>query len=245
MDKIDKIKTESVKRVLRIGHKGACGYEPENTLASFEKAVKMGADMVELDVRLTKDCIPVVIHDNNVKRTTNAKGRVSKMTLSEIKELRIDDEHAVPTLEEVVELCSGQCLMDIELKVDAVKEVIGIVEQYDMVRDVIITSFNHKLLKRVHEINPEIRTGALFNQHSGSYLKFSYRLYTKMLIRSALSNKADVLLPHYSRIKDYIVRAAHSNELAVYAWTVNDLDEMAKLKDMGVDAIISDYPDKI
>jgi len=109
--------------MLKIGHRGAKGYEPENTLRSFQKALELNVDAVELDVRRTKDGAIVVIHDAEVDRTTNGKGLVSELTLKEIKELDIEKGEKIPTLEEALDFLDKKVKIFIELKEIGMKRV--------------------------------------------------------------------------------------------------------------------------
>src|SRR5260221_5656519 len=94
--------------MLRIAHRGASGYEPENTLISFQKALQLGADMLELDVRVSKDGFVVVIHDRKVDRITNGKGKVNTLTLEELKHLDVGSQQTISTLQEVLDLVAGR-----------------------------------------------------------------------------------------------------------------------------------------
>ena len=130
--------------MLKIAHRGASGYEPENTLRSFRKAIELNSDAIELDVQLTKDHKLVVIHDETVNRTTNGKWKVSELTLKELKKLDAGKGEKIPTLEEVIKVCRNKCKLNIEIKeLNSVKKVIEIVVKERFVKQTIISS-NHK-----------------------------------------------------------------------------------------------------
>jgi glycerophosphoryl diester phosphodiesterase len=111
---------KKTRKMLKIGHRGAKGYEPENTLVAFEKAVTMGADGIELDVHLSLDGELIVMHDPTIDRTTNGKGHVNQLTLSQIKEFKINQEHEIPTLSDVLDNLNVTISINIELKSDKI-----------------------------------------------------------------------------------------------------------------------------
>jgi glycerophosphoryl diester phosphodiesterase len=131
-----------------VGHKGATGYAPENTLPSFQMAIAIGCDRAELDVRSTKDGQIVVFHDDEVSRLTNGVGLVSEMTLSELKKLDCEQGEKIPTLQEVIDVCKNKIDLQIELKADGTPELVNdIVLKNDIQDQVVITSFHDNLLK--------------------------------------------------------------------------------------------------
>ena len=146
--------------MLRIGHRGARAYEPENTLRSFQKALELGVNGIEFDVRKTKDSKLVVIHDVDVKRTTNGKGLVADLTLDEIKVLRTEKSEKIPTLEEALSLIDNKAKILIELKEQNLEQdVLNTVCAKKLENNVIITSFLEDTLKKTRELNPQIETG--------------------------------------------------------------------------------------
>lgn len=129
-----------------VGHRGAAGYEAENTIRSFKTAIKVGCDKVELDVRLSKDNRLVVFHDEEVSRVTDGEGFVHELTLAELKELK-DTNQKIPTLQEVIDCCKGKIDLQIELKAnDTTKYVNDILLKNDLEQHVVITSFDVELL---------------------------------------------------------------------------------------------------
>jgi glycerophosphoryl diester phosphodiesterase len=125
-----------MNKILKIGHRGAKGYEPENTLVSFEKAIEMGADGIELDVHLSLDGHLIVIHDETIDRTTNGKGVVNQMTLQELKSFTINRKYTIPTLEEVLDLVNQRCFVNIELKnQDTAEKVVQLIKHYISVKN--------------------------------------------------------------------------------------------------------------
>jgi glycerophosphoryl diester phosphodiesterase len=217
--------------MLRIGHRGARAYEPENTLRSFKKALEIGVDAVELDVRKTKDNQLVVIHDADVKKTTDGKGLVSELTLKEIKEFSTEKGEKIPTLKEALDFLDKKVKILIELKEEGVEEkVLSAVRENGLQKNVIIVSFIEEALRKVRELNKEIETGFIYAKH-------------KNPVKSALDLKASYLLPLYRFTHTANVKKAHENGLKVIVWTVNKPEEVAEYVKKGVDGIASDKPD--
>src|SRR3990170_8028859 len=217
--------------MLRIGHRGARAYEPENTLRSFGKALEMGVDAIEFDVRKTRDNHLIVMHDADVKRTTNGKGLVADLTLKEIKELSIDKGEKIPTLEEALECIGNKSKILIELKETGFEEkVLSAVLSKKMEKNVIITSFLEPALAKVRELNPEIETGLIYAKH-------------KNPIKAALELKANYLLPLYRFVHTANVQKAHENNLKILVWTINNPQEVEEYAKKGVDGIATDKPD--
>jgi glycerophosphoryl diester phosphodiesterase len=219
--------------MLRIGHRGAKAYEPENTLRSFKKALEIGVDAVELDVRKTKDTQLVVIHDADIKRTTDGKGLVSDLTLKEIKEFSTEKGEKIPTLEEALDFLGKKVKIIIELKEEGVEEkVLSLVRRGGLQKNVVIVSFIEEALLKVRELDEEVETGLIYVKH-------------KNPVKSALDLKASYLLPLYRFTHSANVQKAHENGLKVIVWTVNKPEEVAEYAKKGVDGIASDKPDII
>lgn len=217
--------------LLKIGHRGAKAYEPENTLRSFKYAIDLGVDAVELDVRKTKDNQLVVIHNADVDKTTDGSGSVSDLTLEEIKRLVTEKGEQIPTLREVLDLVGGKVKVLIELKEPGVEEtVLGLVHEKGLVDDVVIISFNEDVLRKVRELDDKVATGLIYVRH-------------KKPIQTALSLKAKYLLPLYSFTHSADIKKAHENGLKVIVWTINREEEVAEYKKKGIDGIASDRPD--
>ena len=149
--------------IIKVGHRGAMGYEPENTLRSFKKALELGVDMIEFDVYVCKSGELVVIQDDTLERTTNGKGLVIEKTLAELKELDAGKEEKIPTLEEIMDLADKKVKINIELKGDnTAKPVLNMIEKYVDEKgwkydDFLVSSFNHNELKKFKELNPKIK----------------------------------------------------------------------------------------
>ncbi len=217
--------------MIRVGHRGARAYEPENTVRSFRKAVEMGVDAVELDIRKTKDNELVVIHDENVKKTTNGNGLVSDLTLQQIKGFSTDKNDKIPTLKEAFEAIDKKVIVFVELKETGYEDqVLQVIDKMNRKKSVVVVSFLEDALKKVRQLDHEIQTGLIYAKH-------------KNPLKSALELKAQWLLAFYRFIHTANVQKAHENGLKVLVWTVNTPGEVGQMKKKGVDAIASDKPD--
>jgi len=217
--------------MLRIGHRGARAYEPENTLRSFKKALEVGVDAIEFDVRKTRDNDIVVIHDADVKRTTNGKGLVADLTLKEIKELSTEKGEKIPTLEEALDFLDNKVKILIELKEQGLEEkVLSTIHTKKAEKNVIITSFLDEALKKTRELDKEIETGLIYAKHSTPE-------------KTALELKANYLVSLYRFTHTANVEKAHKNGLKVIVWTINTPEEAKEYAKKGVDGIATDKPD--
>jgi glycerophosphoryl diester phosphodiesterase len=214
------------------GHRGAAGLEPENTVKSFKRALKLGVDQVELDVHLTNDRELVVIHDASVDRTTNGRGYVGDFTLEEIRRLDAGAGERVPTLQEVINVVKGRAVLQIELKGLGVEAaVVHCVEANEVVDEVVVTSFRHSMVKKVKTLNPRVSTGVLF-----ACLPID-------AARLAIDAGAEAVHAHVNYIDAHLVEAAHLCGLKARAWNTDDPEQMRWLIGLGVDAIGSNRPD--
>ena len=205
-------------------HRGASGYAPENTLEAFALAITQGADGIELDVQLTKDGIPVVIHDETIDRVTEKKGWVKDYTLKELKELTV--------------LKASGIQVNIELKTgiywypEIEQKVADLVKKAGMEERVIYSSFNHYSIQQMKKIVPEAETAYLYSD-----VILNVADYAK-------NTKVDGLHPavYHVKMADFLKEYLSSN-LNVRVWTVNEKADMKWLIDAGVTAIITNYPD--
>ncbi|MBI5305082.1 MAG: glycerophosphodiester phosphodiesterase [Chloroflexi bacterium] len=233
---------------LVLGHRGASAYAPENTLAAFNLAFEMGADGIELDVTLTKDGVPIVIHDDTVDRTTNGKGAAKELTLAEIKQLDASYTFEkyrgatprVPTLAEVLRAVGNRGLVNIELKsatlqTDGVEAaVLAVIEDTRTTENVIISSFNPMALARMYDLNPRLPRGLLYAPQLPIYLR---RAWLRPLARPTAMH------PHWSQVTRQFATWAQHKGLQINTWTVDEPAEMQRLIALGVNAIITNKPD--
>ncbi len=217
--------------MIKVGHRGARAYEPENTIRSFKKALELGVDAVELDIRKTKDGEIVVIHDADIKRTTNGEGLVSELTLKEIKSFPTEKDERIPTLEETLGFLDKKVKVFIELKeLGLEKPVLALISKKGLKKNVVVVSFLEDALRKVRELDPEIETGLIYAKH-------------KNPLKAAVELKAQWLLAFYKFTHTANVQKAHENGLKVIVWTVNTPEEASEMAKKGVDGIASDKPD--
>jgi len=239
-----------------VGHRGSSAAFPENTLPSFEAAIQAGADVVELDVRLTADGVPVVMHDPDVSHTTDGQGFVYEQTLVELKRLharsRSDDAQGgqaeVPTFRESLEVLSGRAGVDVEIKnmpgeasfdsprEEAVERVIEDLDATDFRGEVLVSSFNWISIERTRELRPDLPTGFLTTASIDPWAAF---LYVK-------SSGHDYVLPQFPVLLEAgeaFVRAVHDEGLRVGTWTVDEPELVERLFEIGVDAVATNRPD--
>lgn len=242
-----------------VAHKGASGTAPENTLASFRKALDLGVDMIEMDVRMTKDKQIVVIYDETVDRTTtNGQGYVHDYTLEEIKKLDAGGwfspgfrDERIPTLKEVLDLVAGKCKVLIEIKHQDHPHYGNFAERLiDVIRKekngyewIILQSYENQYLKAAHEYDDHVQTKKLMIGEDSAPL-ISFYIETKMhLGRAKEDNRMKALNPEYHTLSTRRIFRMHARGFEVYTYAVNNREDMIKLLHMGVDGIITDYPD--
>ena len=227
-----------------LGHRGASHAAPQNTLAAFRKAADVGADGIELDVHLSRDGVPVVIHDASVDATTDGQGLVREMTLAQLEALDAGAHFApdfagerIPTLVAVLAEVGARLWINIELKADQtaalVPAVVALVKRMEMADRVWFSSFKPYALYRVRALAPDIPCGLLYSPlHLGT-----------MLLKPFTPHEA--LHPYKDMITERAVRRAHRRGLRVFAWTLDDPDIARRFAAWGVDGIITNEPAEI
>ena len=219
------------KNFLLTGHRGAPVFEPENTLPSFLKAVECGATGIEFDVRVTRDGIPVISHDDELERTLGTNQKISETTYPELLRLSIQGKAKIPTLREVLALAKGRLSVDIELKViGAEREVVDAIRELDMIDDAIVTSFIPEAIRRVKNLEPRLSIGVLLEEWDDEYLEIARNL------------RAEAILPYYETLDEDLVSKIKSKGYKIITWTVDDPSTAQKLVDMGIEGIITNNP---
>lgn len=233
---------------LIIAHRGASHDAPENTIVAFTLARTMGADGVELDTSLSKDGIPVVIHDLSLDKTTNGHGPVNRLTLAELQQLdashRFQASHGgvqIPTLADVLAACGPDLFVNIELKSlppndrDGLEAaVLRVIRAANAEERVIISSFNPFALRRFHALAPEIPIGYLYAPGEPLPLRYGWFMF-------GLEHEARH--PYHQMIDANYMRWAKTNRYRVNTWTVDDPERIKALAALGVDAVITNRPD--
>lgn len=235
------------KYALLLGHRGAMGLAPENTVTSIKMALEYNVDLFEIDVHLSNDKKIIVMHDEKVDRTTTGTGYISQLSSKYIKSLdagmkfseRFKGER-VPFLEEIFELMKyNHVLLNIEIKNGPVfykgieKQVIQLIDRYNYYERIIISSFDHYTLKTVKEINKNIYTGLLYGCNI-----LNFEEYVEKLQVAAVH-------PHYHWVTKELIKKMHKRNIAVNTWVVNDPQEYKKFSRMGVDSIGTNFPDRM
>lgn len=213
-----------------MGHRGAAALEPENTLRSIERAMEIGVDAVEIDVRLSRDRKLVVIHDSTVDRTTNGKGPVGNYALDDLKKLDAGKGQTIPTLQEVMDLTGNKVRLVIELKEEGTeKTVVQLVKRNKLEDSVYVISFWHELVKTIKGIDSCIKTGVLL-------------VGCPVDTCVATQASAEALVMKYNFVNGYFVEIAHKEGLKVFVWNIDDRHLLKPYVDMGVDGIGSNDP---
>lgn len=229
-------------------HRGASGFAPENTMEAFKLALEKGADGIELDVQLTSDGEVVVIHDDDVKRTTDGDGMVMSKTFKEIKSLDAGSWFGeefknvkIPTLIEVLDwMLANEIMLNIEIKTaprlynkELVVKTLALVNERNLGDRIIVSSFNHQAVKDSYEIAPEIKTAALM---MGSILDVGK--YCK-------DNNFKCLHPHYMFVDEDMMNSCNEHGIEVNVWTVNSQTEGDLMEKLGANSIITNYPNAL
>ncbi len=222
--------------VLKIARRGASGYCPANTMAAFEKALEIDCGVVEFDIHKTKDNRIIVMHDENVAKTTDGLGNIRDLTLKQIKVFHKPNGESVPTLQGVFDLVKNKKKMMLDIKdKNMEKEVLKIVDDNDLEDYIIIDSDNFEVAKRIKKINPRIHV------YLGGVRKNNY----KKIIQDAKKIKAEMIKVQNILVNEKLVEEAHKLGIGVYVWGAEKVKDIKKMLKLNVDAIVCDFPDKI
>lgn len=248
-----------------IAHKGASGLAPENTMAAFKKALELGVDQIELDVRHTEDEEIIVFHDQRLDRIAldtlgnQVTGDVHDYTLEEIKQFDVGTwfdskfkDERIPTLKEVLDFVDGQCDVLIEIKHmdhphyhDFAEKLVDVVLQEKNGEDwILLQSYEPQYLDEVHELDPLIQTKALIVGEDSAPLLAFYIETRIHMGRAKESNRMKAINPQWETLSPRRVFQMHAKGYEVHAYPVNERDDMIKMLNAGVDGIITDYPDR-
>jgi glycerophosphoryl diester phosphodiesterase len=228
---------------LIISHAACGGLAPENTLAGIRAALGLGVDAIEIDVRASADGVPVLMHDATVDRTTNGSGAVSAMTIEELQRLeaggstfegRFAGEH-VPSLAQVLDLIRERCTLVVEIKqIGIASPVIDVLRGAAALSQAMVWSFDLETVTEVRQIEPLLPSILLLDAH----ITDPARSFDDVL-RRGLSG----LSVHRVRMDADVSRGAHLRGLVAYAWTVDEVENQLRLRDCGVDGIVTNRPD--
>lgn len=236
------VSIENFGKICITSHRGDSAAAPENTIPAIKQALKSTTDYIEIDVQETREGKVVLMHDSSLYRTTGVYGKVSEMTLEELRTLDagkwFSKDYAgtkIPTLEEVLKICKGKKKLNIEIKAekdmpDLEEKVVALIEKYDFVRQCVVTSTYKESLNKVKELNKDIVTGYILLSAYGRYY---------------LDEEIDFLSMRASFVNERVIRLAHKYGKEVHVWTVNSKKEAVRLSQLGVDNIITDKPDYV
>jgi glycerophosphoryl diester phosphodiesterase len=231
--------------VFIIGHRGASGHAPENTLAAFKKAVALGATFIETDLQLSRDARFVAIHDDTLDRTTNGQGKVHDQTLAALRRFDAGSwfgsdytGERIPTLEEILEFSKkNDIVFYLELKPSGSwggeHALIGALRESGEVARVVVISFDHTILAGLRTIEPTLMTGVLYDGQLADPLTTAVDVGARQLVV-----RGDLVTPA-------MIGEARKRDLQIVCWTVNHPAHIRLLIAAGVDGIMSDYPDRL
>ncbi len=222
---------------IMIAHRGASGYELENSMSAFDKAVKLKADFLETDIQITKDKVLVCNHWNNLYFVTKKNKLISNLTYNELNKIKLRNGESIPTVNELLDKLQGKIKFNLQIKAnDIEKKLVFLINKYDLMDDVVFSAFKMKSFRRIKQIEPKSKFQIL------SFLP--YRIFKLIFPFKKLKTLGvESINPLYTIITKGLVREAHLARLKIYPWTVNNKEIILKLKDKGVDGIITNYPD--
>jgi glycerophosphoryl diester phosphodiesterase len=223
-----------MRRLLRIGHRGAAGHAPENTLAAIRKGIDLGVDLVEIDVRHTADGVLVALHDETLNRTTNGKGRVDRLSLSAVKMFNAGDGEHIPTVGEVLEVARGRVGLMLELKVIGVaQKTVAAVQEAEFKEPIIYASFLHDELMDVRSVEAEASLMVLFGR------------LPRAPVACAMEYRPSHVGLRHDTATHRLVDAFHRENLLVFVYTADSLGDIQRALSLGVDGVISNFPERI
>lgn len=216
-----------------IAHRGVPPLEPENTMLSFRRAVMLGAKHLEMDIRSTRDLIPVIIHDPTLRRTTNGRGRVAKMTFEHVRSFDAGKGESIPALSQVLDEFGGKIFLHLDVKWrPALRPMLEMIGTRGIERDVCISSFDHSILRDVKKFNPHIKTAALVRRRKRRFIPYLHNL------------GVDAVHIPFRSLTRSLVHLLHRGGLKVRVWQIEETPEnMKTLFEWKVDGAILDRSD--
>lgn len=223
--------------MLCIGHRGAMGHEPENTLRSVRKALSLGVDAIEVDVYNVEEHL-IVFHDRNLARTTNGTGYLTERSFAYLRSLDAGKGEQIPTLKEVLATVNRQAVINIELKgSNTAKLVVKLIEEHLSqgwsIADFVVSSFNHEELHQVKTLCPQIKTGMLIYGLPWQYTSIMEQL------------QAEIAIANIDFVSPELLASVHNLGFPVWVYTVNQPEDINRLRVMGIDGVITNYPERV
>jgi len=229
---------EMAQKPLVIGHRGAMGHETENTVASVQKALDLGVDMIEIDIFKIKSGEIVVFHDESVDRLANAGGLIEEFDYFDLRKLILDGNHKVPMLQEILKVIDNKVALNIELKgkntTDRLNHILNyyIKERGWSPDNFIISSFDWEELRIMRSINADIPIAVLSEDDPTTAIEIAQEL------------EAVAINPHFKQLNRENVKAIKDAGFKIYTWTVNEPEDILSMKRHGVDGIITNFPER-
>ncbi len=227
------------EKLLVIGHRGAMGHETENTLASIQKAMDLGVDMIEIDVFKIKSGEIVVFHDDRLERLSNAGGKIEEWNMFDLSSVILEGNHKIPQLQEVLRLIDNNVALNIELKGKNTSDRVNFIMQYYIEKrgwtldNFVISSFEWDELREFRRINPDVAIAVLTEEDPLEAIEVAKEL------------GAVAINPYYKTLTVENVVAIHNEGFKVYTYTVNELTDIERVSTFGVDGIFTNYPERV
>jgi glycerophosphoryl diester phosphodiesterase len=237
-----------------IAHRGNSGPAPACTMAAIRQAVDLGADMIELDVRSSREGVAVIIHNDTVDETTNGSGPVSSFSVAQLKEMDAgswkDERYAgerIPTLMEVLEFAKGRVNLSLDLKEEGIiPAMIGDIQAADMAEDVVICGCCEPQAEKIWEIDENLTVLLNMDSQLDELAKRRGKSeFIREYINRTCRGKLAALNVSFKYVTHELIRRAHLRALPVWTWTVDDRSDMKRMLEMGVDAIYTNWPGRL
>ncbi|WP_349522855.1 glycerophosphodiester phosphodiesterase family protein [Muricauda sp. NFXS6] len=224
---------------LVIGHRGAMGHETENTLASVQKAMELGVDMIEIDVFNISSGETVVFHDEKVDRLANSTGNIEEYNIVQVRQLTLQGGHKIPMLQDVLKLMNNKVALNIELKGGGTANRVNHIVNYYIEKEgwslenFVISSFKWDELRAIRDINKDIKIAVLTEKDPLEAIEVAKEL------------NAVAINPHFKALTRENTAKIQSEGFKVYTWTVNEPEDIKRMIEFGVDGIITNYPERV
>lgn len=224
--------------ILRIGHRGAMGHVTENTVESIQKAIDLNCDVIEIDVFKIKSGELMVFHDDQLDRLTNATGNIEDYTYNELQTVKVNGVYQIPTLEKIIEVINRKAVLNIELKGNNTAEDTHQLIQLFINKgwtntDFIISSFKWNELEKMRSLNNTIDIAVLTEDEPADAIAFAKQI------------NAVAINPYHKKLNVLNASKIREANLKIYPWTVNDQEDINRMKELKVDGIITNYPERI
>lgn len=229
----------NMRQPLVIGHRGAMGHETENTLASVQKAMDLGVDMIEIDVFKIQSGEIVVFHDETLDRLTNGPGKIEEYNIFDLSKIVVDGGHKIPMLQDVLKLIDNKVALNIELKGDDTADKVNHIMNYYIENkgwspeNFIISSFKWDELRKMRKLNPTVQIAVLTEENPADAIPVAQEL------------NAVAINPYFKNLDLESANIIKEAGLKIYVWTVNEVYDIEAMKGIGVDGIITNYPERV